>query len=145
MEEAGSKARVEGRYMALLRKRTKEEWTDKLETLPENWFWKEAGCRKDSSTLVGRITVNGGRHRKHRIHYCPEWNEVRREIPEAFRKWEHKARDSKEEWKWQRALLRILSVNWGTPAEGFKGHVATDGSLLVKVGSMWSVGGAIGF
>ena len=37
--------------------------------------------------------------------------------------------------------------NWGMPAEGFKGHVATDGSHLGKagkMGSMWLLSGAIG-
>ena len=33
---------------------------------------------------------------KHRLYQCPEWYEVRREIPEAFSKWEQKARTSKE-------------------------------------------------
>ena len=27
---------------------------------------------------------------KHRFYHCPEWNEIRREIPEAFRKWEQR-------------------------------------------------------
>ena len=45
--------------MWLERKKTNEEWTEKsIETLPENWFWKEAGCREDPSTLVGRMKVN---------------------------------------------------------------------------------------
>ena len=47
----------------------------------------------------------GGRHRKRRLHHCPEWYEVRREIPEAFRKWEQKAKTSKKEWKWQRGIV----------------------------------------
>ena len=35
----------------------KHEYEDLTEgeTLPENWFWMEAGCRGNSSTLVGRI------------------------------------------------------------------------------------------
>ena len=41
---------------------------------------------------------------KHRLYHCPEWYEVRREIPEALRKWEEKAKTSKE-WKWQRGLV----------------------------------------
>ena len=36
---------------------------------------------------------------KHKLYHCPEWYEVRREIPEAFRKLEQQARTSKEEWK----------------------------------------------
>ena len=34
--------------LAMLRRRTKEG----------SWFWEEAGCRKDSSTLVGQMTAN---------------------------------------------------------------------------------------
>ena len=37
--------------------------------------------------------------------HCPEWHAVRREIPEAFRKWERKAKMSKKEWKWQRGIV----------------------------------------
>ena len=33
---------------------------------------------------------------KHRLYHCPEWYEVRMEIPEDFRKWAQKARTSKE-------------------------------------------------
>ena len=32
----------------------------------------------------------------HRLHHGPEWYEVRREIPEALRKCEHKAKTSKK-------------------------------------------------
>ena len=42
---------------------------------------------------------------KHRLYHCLEWYEVRREIPEAFRKLEQKARTSKKEWKWQRGIV----------------------------------------
>ena len=45
---------------------------------------------------------------EHRLYHCPEWYEVRREIPEAFRKWEQKARTSKKEWKWQRGIVTLL-------------------------------------
>ena len=55
-------------------------------------------CHKEEST------------EKHTLYHCPEWCEVRREIPEAFRKWEQKARKSKEEWKWQRGIVSTLSV-----------------------------------
>ena len=91
---------------------------------------------------------------KHRLYHCPEWHAVRRDIPESFRKWEQKANTSKKEWKWQRGIVvhplsesqwnrGHLSVtkwesekhrSWGMPVEGFKGYVATDGSLLGKTG-----------
>ena len=38
--------------------------------------------------------------------------------------------------KWKSEKQKI----WGIPAEGFKGHVATDGSLLGTAGN-WSAGG----
>ena len=34
---------------------------------------------------------------KHRLYHCPEWCELRRVNPEAFRKLEQKARTSKKE------------------------------------------------
>ena len=72
----------------------------------------------------------------------------------VFRKLEPKARTSKEEWKRQRGIVEHppsgsqwnsghfsmrkweseKHKSWRIPAEGFKGHVATDGSLLVNAG-----------
>ena len=89
-----------------------------------------------------------------RLYHCPEWYEVRREIPEAFRKWEQKARTSKKEWKWQRGIVEHpLSESqwnwghfslkkwrsekhksWGMPAEGFKGR-----HLRLFAGKRWQV------
>ena len=86
---------------------------------------------------------------------------------EAFRKCEQNARTSKKEWKWQRGIVahplsegqwnrrnfRMMMwesgkhKGWCIPAEGFKGHVATDGSLLGTAGkweSMWLGSGAVG-
>ena len=100
---------------------------------------------------------------KHRLFHCQKWNEVTREILEAFRKLEEKAKTSKKKWKWQRGIVvHLLSESrwnrchfsmtkwesekhksWGMPAEGFKGHVAIDGSLLGTAGKWgaccWSV------
>ena len=78
-----------------------------------------------------------------------------------------KAGTSKKDWKWQRGVVthpqyesqwnrgHSSMKKWesekhkcrGIPAEGFKGHVATDGSLFGhgrKVRSMLLVSGAIG-
>ena len=89
---------------------TKEEWTDKhrneaRKLILEAGFWKERlfdigwldenkceGCHKEEGS------------ERHRLYHCPSWNEVRRRIPEAFRKWEQKGRISKKEWKWQRGM-----------------------------------------
>ena len=46
---------------------------------------------------------------------------------------------SKEKWEFEK------HKNWCMPAEGFKGHVATDGCLhRWKVVSLWLVSGAVG-
>ena len=105
-------------------------------------------------TLVGRIE---GGPEKHRLHNCPGWNEVRRQIPEARRKWEQNTRTSKKNWKWQkgveskwnRGLFSMIKwesekhESWRMSAEGFNCHVATDGSLLFTAGKWracgWSV------
>ena len=90
---------------------------------------------------------------KHRLYHCLVWHEIRRWIL-AFRKLEQKARTSKKEWKWQRGIVEHLlkerqwkrdhyrmekwesekHKSWGIQAEGFKGHVATDDSLLGTAG-----------
>ena len=91
--------------LALLRKKTKEKWTEKhrnvaIKLILEGvWVqqrlfdigWSDESecqaCHKEEGTD------------KHRLYHCPEWYEVRRRIPEAFRKLEQKARISKKEWK----------------------------------------------
>ena len=106
----------------------------------------------------------GGRQRKAQALSLPRmvrgWT-VR--FPVAFRKLEPKARTSKKEWKRQRSIVvhplsecqwnwghfsmrkweSVKHKSWGMPEEGFKGHVATDGSLLCTAGKWgpcgWSV------
>ena len=70
------------------------EWVQK-KLFDIGWSDKSAcqACHKEEGTEM------------HRLHHCPEWYEVRREIPEAFRKWEQKACTSKKEWKWQRGIV----------------------------------------
>ena len=53
---------------------------------------------------------DGGRYRKARALPLSRMARDQKEIPEVFRKWEQKARTSKEEWKWQRGILSILSM-----------------------------------
>ena len=105
---------------------------------------------------------------KHRLIRCPEWYEVRREIPKAFKTWEQKAKTSKKEWKWQRGIVehppsasqwnrgqfsmkKLESEkhkSWGIPAEGFNQGLRCNRRLSSgygwKVASMWLVSGAIG-
>ena len=47
---------------------------------------------------------------KQRLYHCPEWYEVRREIPEAFRKWEQKPKLQKRSGSGKEVLSRMLSV-----------------------------------
>ena len=90
---------------ALLRKKAKGVWTWKHRNVARKIFleggWTQKrlfdiGCQSMSSL------PDGGRHR---LYHCPEWHAIRRDIPESFRKWEHKARTSKKEWKWQRGIV----------------------------------------
>ena len=100
---------------------------------------------------------------KHTLCPCPEWQGIRSQIPETSRKWRQKAKTSTKEWKWQRGIVAhplsesqwnrgYVSMkklesekrkNWGLPAEGFKGHVATDGSSLGRAGKWGACGWAV--
>ena len=65
---------------------------------PERFSGEEDGRSKDFSTLVGECQPC---HKEKGT----EKHEVRREIPEAFRRWEQEAKTSKKEWKWQRSMV----------------------------------------
>ena len=136
----------------------------------EDFSRKVDGRRRDYSMLMGRISrtmsslPEGGRHRKAEALPLPRMvRSLRREVPEVFRtELEQKARTSKKAWKWQRGIVehplsgsqrsrRRFSLrkwesekhkSWGMPAQGFKGHVATDGSLLGIAGEGHVVGAA---
>ena len=142
---------------ALLRKKAKGVWTEKHRNVARKIFL-EGGWTQKRLFHIGWSDVSACQMEegteKHRLYHCPEWHEARRDIPEPFRKWEQKARTSKKEWKWQRGMVAHplsesqwnrghFSVTkwesekhkrWGVPMEGFKGHVATDGSLQGKTG-----------
>ena len=141
--------------LALLRKTTNEKWIENHRNVARKLFLEGGWVQKklfdigwsDESECQACHSEEGTE--KHRHYYCPELYEVRRGIPEAFRKWEQKARISKKEWNWQKGIVahpfsesRLKRghfsmtkwesekhKSWGMPAEGFGGHVATDGSL----------------
>ena len=102
------------RALALLRKKTKEEWTEKQRSVARKLVLEGGWLQKtlfdfawsDESKCQACHTKDGTE--KHRLYHCPEWYEIRREIPDAFRKWEQKARTSKKEWKWQRGVVTLL-------------------------------------
>ena len=155
--------------LALLRKKVKENWTEKHRNEAMKIFL-ESGWTQKKLFDVGWSDVSQCEAcqmeegtEKHKLHHCPERYEVRREIPDAIRKLEQKVRTSKKEWKWQRGIVvHPLSESqwnkghfsmrkcksqkhksWGMPAEGFKGHVATDGSLLGAPGKWGARGWAV--
>ena len=96
----------------------------------------------------------GGRHRKAQALSLPRMSRDQNgETPEAFRKWEQKARSgtgkevtsrihcSMTKWESEKHISRCM------PAEGFTGHVAIDGSLLGTAGKRGACGlvsGAVG-
>ena len=97
--------------LALLRKKVREDWTERHRNVARKIFL-EGGWTQKRLFDVGWSDVSQCQAchmeegtEKHRLYHCPEWNEIRREILEPFRKWEQKARTSKKEWKWQRGIV----------------------------------------
>ena len=156
--------------LALLRKKVKENWTEKHRNVARKIFLEGCWTQKrladtgwsDISQCQACQMEEGTE--KHRLYHCPEWYEVRREISWFFfRKFEQKARTSKKEWKWQRGIVELplgesqwnrgqftwekweseKHKSWCMPAEGFTGHVATDDSLLGNAGKWGACGWAV--
>ena len=89
--------------LTLFRNKVKENWTEKHRHVARKIFleggWTQKrlfdiGC-SDVSQCQACRTEEGTE--THRLCHCPEWYKVRREIPEAFRKLEQKAKTSKKE------------------------------------------------
>ena len=88
--------------LALLRKKTKGIWTEKHRNAVRKIFLEGGWVHKrlfdigwsDESKCQACHKEEGTD--KHRLYRCPEWHEVRRGIPDAFRKWEQKAKTSKK-------------------------------------------------
>ena len=106
---------IEGAWLEpgpdLLRKNVKESWTEKHGNVARHFFL-EGGWTQKRILDVGWSDVSQRQAcqieegtEKHRLYHCPAWYKVRREIPEAFRKLEQKAKTSKKEWKWQRGIV----------------------------------------
>ena len=98
--------------LALLRKNVNEDWTEKHRNVARKIFLEGGWAQErlfdidwsDVSQCQACHMEKGTE--KHRLHHCPEWHEIRREVPEAFRKWDQKARTSKKEWKWQSGIVQ---------------------------------------
>ena len=89
--------------LALLRRKTKGELTDKHRHVAIKLVLEGGWVQKSLFLpLVGQMTANAKlvtSTEKHRLYYCPGWNDVRRQIPEVCRKWEQRAGTSKKEWQ----------------------------------------------
>ena len=101
----------------LLRKKVKENWTEKHRKVARKIFL-DGGLTQKRLFEIGWSDVSQCQAcqmeegaENHWLYHCSEWHAVKREIPEAFRKWWQEAKMSKKEWKWQeKALSRILPV-----------------------------------
>ena len=113
------KRSMAGTRASCLRNKVKENWTEKHRSVARRIFLEGGWTQKRPSDIgwsdVGQCQacqLEDGTER-HRLYHCPEWHEIRREISDAFRKWEQKARTSKKEWKWQRVIVaHPLSESW---------------------------------
>ena len=91
--------------LALLRKKTKGEWTEKHRNVARKLLLEGAWVQRrlfdigwsDESECQACHKEEGTE--KHGLYLCPEWYEIRRETPEAFKKWEQKAETSNKELK----------------------------------------------
>ena len=147
--------------LALLRKKVRENWTEKHRNVARKIFL-EGGWTQKRLFDIGWSDISQcqachmeERTEKHMPYHCPKWLTVRRHIPEGFRKWEQKAKTWKKEWKWQRGtVVHPLSENqwnrghfrmkmWGMEVEGFRGHVATGDTLFGKTGKWRACGWAV--
>ena len=91
--------------LALVRKKTKEDRIEKHRNAARKIFLEGGWTQKRlfdidwSDTSQCQACKKEEGTEKHRLYHCPKWHEIRREIPEALRKWEQKAETSKKEWK----------------------------------------------
>ena len=79
--------------LALLRKKVREDWTEKHRDVATKIFLKGGWTQKRlfdigwsgvSQCLACRMEKGT---EKHRLYHCSEWHEIRQKIPESLRKW----------------------------------------------------------
>ena len=82
-----------------MRKKVRETWTEKHRNVVKKIFleggWTQKKLFSIGWTDISRCQVCHMEEgtKTHRLYYCPEWHEVRRDFPEAFRKCEQKSED----------------------------------------------------
>ena len=94
--------------LALLRKKTKEEWTEKHRKVARKLVLEGGWVQKrlfdigwsDESKCQACHKEEGAE--THRIYHFQEWHEVRRGFQMLSESGSKKARASKKEWRWQR-------------------------------------------
>ena len=117
-----------------------------------SWFWKEAGCssrhyRKGTVSAIVQVGMKSGAKSQ-----VPAGNgNKKRERPSRNEKWQRGiVTHPRNESQWNRGHFSMKKwesekhKGWGLPAEGFKGHVVTDGSLLDMAGK-WRACGLTAF
>ena len=154
-----------------MRKKTKEEWTEKHRNCCEEVIsGRRLGAEKSLPTLVGRMKVSAKPATRRKALKSTGSTTAQDGTRSEGRSQRlsgsgNKKREPqrKSEWKWQRGIVehplsesqwnRVTSgwksgsrrsdKSWGIPAEGFKGHVATDGSLLGTAGKWGACGWSV--
>ena len=102
--------------LAMLRKKTKKDWTAKHRNVARKLVLEEGWVQKklfdigwsDASESEACHKEEGSDW--HRLYHCPEWHEVRRRIPDAFRVQAKKREPERRSGSGKEVLLRILSV-----------------------------------
>ena len=92
---------------SLAKESKKETGPKSIVMWPERSSWKVVGRKRDCSD-IGWSDVSqcqACQLEEDRLYHCPEWHEIRIEIPDAFRKWEQKASTLKKKQKWLRGII----------------------------------------
>ena len=134
---------------ALSRKKVREEWTEKHRNVARKIFLEGGGRKRDFSILACRTQFSVK---------LATWRKAQNSTGFTTVQNGMKSGGRKKEWKWQRGTVAHppsesqwsrghfsmtkweseKHKSWGIPVEGFRGRVATDGSLLGKAGK-WEI------
>ena len=102
--------------LALLRKKVRENWTEKHHNVARKIFWKVDGRKRDCSILIGRTPVNVKPARKMKEQKCTGHATAQNgtKSDERFQKfsgsWSKKQEPQRRSGSGKEVLLNILSV-----------------------------------
>ena len=124
----------------MLRRQTNESWTDSRRNVMRKLVVQRGWVQKrmcvcgwsDEQKCRGGDKEEGTE--KHRLYHCPSWKEVSNQIPEGLGRGRglsaeaigRKSHSSVRRWESEKHR------SWEMQVEGFRGHVAADGSLSVS-------------